>query len=172
MKAGLGLGDKRRHQLSLAAAVAIVFVGVMALSCNDGSGSRQPPPPPPSPSRTPSPQPPPPPPALPDLVIASSSRDCGPIVTPGTSCRFSFVVMNRGKAPYAGYIVVSGPGNVSGGFSGGLGPGETKTAIVDYPFYSRGATYTFHFTVDPDNVIQESDETNNTSATFTVQTSY
>ncbi len=110
---------------------------------------------------------------LPDLVIVRGwSESPSPVVAPGTHVRFRFQVQNRGTAPANGFIQVSGPGGHSGGFVGGLRPGETKTATVSYPFYSRGATHALRFTVDADNVIRESNEENNTSQPFTVRTSF
>ena len=150
-----------------ACVVICIVVLLGAVSCDDGDGGSTPPPPT---TTSPPPPPPPPPPALPDLVITQVSRTPSGVVAPGTTCRFSVSVRNRGEAAYGGRIVVSGPGNYSGGFNG-LEPGQTKVATVEYPVHSPGATYSgIVFTVDPDNVIKESDEANNSSGEHSIQT--
>jgi hypothetical protein len=110
---------------------------------------------------------------LPDLIIANVSWEPhSPVVRPGTSIRFSFQIRNIGNASARGFVRVFGPGNYSGGFAGGLNAGETKIATIDYPVYSPGVTYRLSFTVDADNTILESDENNNSSGQFEIQTSH
>jgi len=111
------------------------------------------------------------PPTLPDLVILSASVSPDGILAPGTVCTFKFQVKNIGQGDYPYYIVVGAPGGQTGGFQG-LNAGETKEATLTQTYYSRATTYEFSFTVDPDNVIKESDESNNKSQTFRIQTTY
>ena len=111
--------------------------------------------------------------ARPDLIIANVWWEPNsPVVQPGTSIHFSFQIKNIGNAPTSHFVRVVGPGNYSGGFSGGLRVGESKVATIDYPVYSRAATYRFTFTVDGENTIPESNENNNSSRQITIQTSY
>ena len=111
------------------------------------------------------------PPKLPDLVIWSGSLSPGGFVSPGTKCTFTFEVRNIGLENYAGAIMVGGPGIAAKGFSG-LDKGETKEAVVHFTAHSRGAKYELRFTVDPDNVITESDESNNESQLYIIQTTH
>jgi hypothetical protein len=108
--------------------------------------------------------------ALPDLVIVSGMYEPASPVAPGTTVRFHFQVANRGPKAAAGFVRVSGPGNFSGGFAGGLSPGETREAIVDYPVYSKGTTYKLRFAVNSENTIKESNFDNNSSAEFVIET--
>lgn len=108
--------------------------------------------------------------ALPDLVIVSVSRTPSDPVPPGTTVQFSVTVQNRGNGGYPARIVVAGPGNYSGSFDG-LSAGQSKVARIGYPVHSPNATYGgLRFTVDPDNVIRESNETNNSSREFSIRT--
>jgi len=108
-------------------------------------------------------------PKLPDMVIWSGSRSPGGIVSPGTKCTFTFEVRNIGQESYNGTIMLGGPGIAAKGFSG-LDKGETKEATVNFTAASRGAKYELRFTVDPDNVIRESNESNNASQLYIIQT--
>lgn len=103
---------------------------------------------------------------LPDFKIVDYSREpVEPVrVTSGSTVRFHIHVKNVGDADYSYAIDVEGPGG-SRGLSG-LKVGETKEAILEWqPVCSSGSgetTYTITFTVDPDNVTPEKNETNNT----------
>jgi subtilase family serine protease len=56
-----------------------------------------------------------------------------------------------------------------GGFDG-LKAGESKIALVKVMLYGgSGTRMTFKCVIDPDNVIPESDETNNESGVITVE---
>lgn len=108
--------------------------------------------------------------SLPDFVIPVVR---GPrLFRPGTTADFFVTVKNVGKASYPGTIAVTGAGNVTGIIRGGLQPGQEKVAVVRYAnfFVSPRATYTFRFAVDPDNIIRESNESNNLSPLIRVQT--
>ena len=167
---------KQRHAFS-SNSVLFLFVlifSVLLFGCGN-SGS---PTPPTSPDPIPPTQQPPPPTpqTFPDLVISSGkATPSGNLVAPGTILKFSFQISNLGEAavPSNQFIMVTGPGNISGGFSGGLQPGETKTATIDFTAHSKGAAYNnMLFTVDQDNIIKESNENNNNSQTFTVKTTF
>jgi len=146
-------------------------------SCN-GGGQENPSPdvPPTSEPKPPENPPEPSPAALPDLVIIKGTMDPNvPIVAAGTTMKFIFEIQNQGAGEVpSGYRVnVTGPGNYSNGFSGGLKPNETQTVIVEYPVVSPGVTYSnIVFTIDIDNVIPESNDNNNSSQAFAVQTAY
>lgn len=111
-----------------------------------------------------------PPTPLPDLVIIGGSyQPPYPVVPQGTYVEFHLIVKNIGMAPASGFINVTGPGNVSGGFPGGLAPNQTKTAVVRMPLYGQNAVHTFHFEVDAGNGIREANESNNASQTFQIR---
>jgi CARDB len=160
--------------LLFASLAAIVALAPLGWSCDNrseprgGAGLTQPKPlPKPVDAQS---GPPPGPEKLPDFVIVSSERSPSGMVM-GTRVRFTFQVRNAGDAPYDGPIVVSGPGNQSGSIVGGLRPGETKSVMIDFPVFSRGATFSgVVFTVDPDHVVRESNENNNRSDEFTITT--
>ena len=110
--------------------------------------------------------------ALPDFAITGYWRDPAAQlpVPPNTTVYFHIQVMNQGSAPYGQFVAVRGPGNYSGGFSG-LQPGETKEAVVELVVYlppQGGTAGDIYFTVDPDNVMVEANETNNTLGPLTV----
>jgi len=108
---------------------------------------------------------------LPDLVIVGGDyAPASPAVKSGTTVRFRLIVRNIGTRLAGGFIRVTGPGNYSGGFPGGLGPGQERPAFVDIPLYGSNVTHTFRFRVDADNIISESNEVNNESGTFQIQT--
>ncbi len=107
---------------------------------------------------------------LPDLTIIAGSVSPQGMVAPKTVCKFTFHVRNVGNGDYDHTIMVGGPG-IGQGFSS-LKAGETKTVVVEYTPYSKNATYTLKFKVDPDNVIKESNESNNESQTFTIKTTF
>ncbi|MCA6073992.1 CARDB domain-containing protein [Fulvivirga sedimenti] len=108
---------------------------------------------------------------LPDLVIISSSVSPAGMVAPKTKCTFTFEVKNIGEGDYDHTIVVGGAGIVANGINS-LKAGETKKVIVEYMPYSKNATYTLKFKVDPDDVIKESNESNNESQTYTIKTTF
>jgi subtilase family serine protease len=110
------------------------------------------------------------PPKLPDFKIISSSVSPQGMITPKTKCKFTFTVKNIGKGDYNGTILVGGPAPARGFNS--LKAGETKKAVVEYTAYSKNATYTLTFKVDPENVIKETNESNNESQTFTIKTTF
>jgi hypothetical protein len=110
--------------------------------------------------------------ALPDFAITGYWRDPAAQlpVPPNTTVYFHIQVTNQGSAPYGQFVAVRGPGNYSGGFSG-LQPGETKEAVVELVVYlppEGGTARDIYFTVDPDNVTKEANETNNTLGPLTV----
>ena len=94
------------------------------------------------------------------------------IVSPGTTVSFNFKVKNLGNAPVPAnsFVKVNGVGSYSGGFSGGLQPGEEKIANVEYPLYGSGQTYRMVFSVDPENTILESNEQNNQTREIVIRT--
>ena len=109
---------------------------------------------------------------LPDFAITGYWRDpAEPLaVPPNTTVYFHIQVKNLGKAPYSPFVRVQGPGNYSGGFAG-LMPGETKEAVVEFIVYlpdHGGTARDIYFTVDPDNVTPETNETNNRLGPLTV----
>ncbi len=110
--------------------------------------------------------------ALPDFSIVGVEVEPGTLVPPGTAIRFSVHVKNigNGALPQNAGLFVSGPG--TGGFiSGGLMPGETKVAKRDWKAAQSSTTWSgIVFTVDPDNVIEESNENNNDSDPITIGT--
>lgn len=117
--------------------------------------------------------------ALPDLVILDGIQNpAGRYVKHGTTLHFVFRVMNRGDAPTSGYISVNGPGGYRDCWRKDgsvcspdpLKPGEIAVVAVDYPVYSLAAVYTLTFAVDGENLIRESDESNNRSQEVVVQT--
>jgi len=113
--------------------------------------------------------------SLPDLIILQSWYEPSSPDTPGTTIKFHLVIKNigSGEVPSGSFILVTGPGNYSGGFSGGLLPGLTKEVIVDWPVYSKGVTYSnIIWTVDHDNIIKESNDNNNDSQPYVIQTTY
>lgn len=149
--------------------MGLLLLGVLTTACGGSASDR--PAPPPDTVKLP-PPPPPPPPALPDLVIEDVSwTPSAPIVTPGTTLHITIRVANRGDGAYPQTIVVTGPGNYSGAIVGGLGPGQSGTASIDFPLVSKLVTVTLRFKVDPDNIIRESNENNNESHEITVSTS-
>ena len=140
----------------------ILMACLIVSSCGGGSGSNSATEPLPPATSQP----------VPDLMITSVTWEPNSaLVPPQTTVRFAIEVENRGSASASTTIVVTGPGNYSGAIIGGLQPGETKTASIDYPVVSPLATYTMSFTVDPDNVIAESNDSNNQSRQITIQTS-
>ena len=149
---------------SLPNVVLVVTAYVLILACGCGGGATSPPPPtvtrPPSPTptRTPSPTPTP---TLPDLAIIGTPADI-PTMKSGTTVHLEFLVTNYGKRGVTTWVWVACWGNHRGGFNG-LQPGETKVAIVDYAVYGDDATHSFTCMVDPDNVLEESNENNNES---------
>lgn len=111
------------------------------------------------------------PPELPDFIITGVRvNPPGPIVAPGTKCKLSFTVRNQGRGDWHGNVRVSVAGNFGGMITGGLRAGQSKVAVASYPVYSRGATVRFTGTVDPDNVIKEAREDNNSSRVVTITT--
>lgn len=114
-----------------------------------------------------------PPGTLPDLIIANVTWSPNSfVVQPGTTVRFHFQIQNIGGGRANGFVRVVGPGNYSGGFSGGLEAGKTKVATIDYPVHGSGTTHRMTFTVDGENTIAESNEHNNNSRQIAIQTSY
>ncbi|MEH6538417.1 MAG: CARDB domain-containing protein [Psychroserpens sp.] len=108
---------------------------------------------------------------LPDLMIISSSVSPKGMVAPKTKCKFAVKVKNIGRGDYNHAISVGGPGIVGRGFNS-LKAGETKEVVVEYTPVSKNATYTLKFKVDPDNVIKETNESNNESQTYTIKTTF
>ena len=107
--------------------------------------------------------------AQPDLVISDVSvQPAGPLV-PADSVQITATVRNIGAADYAQRIVVQAPGNHTGGFNG-LAAGASDVALIDFPVVSPDVTYTLSLVVDPDNVIAESNESNNESVTIQIST--
>lgn len=108
---------------------------------------------------------------LPDFTIISSSVSPKGMVAPKTKCKFTVKVKNIGKGDYNYAISVGGPGIVGRGFNS-LKAGETKEVVVEYTPVSKNATYTLKIKVDPDNVIEETNESNNESQTYTIKTTF
>lgn len=108
---------------------------------------------------------------LPDLVIISSLVSPTGMVAPKTKCKFTVQVKNIGEAGYNHAISVGGPGIIGRGFNS-LEAGETKEVVLEYTLVSQNATKTLKFKVDPDNVIKETNESNNESQTHTIKTTF
>ena len=136
-----------------------------ALACPVGSGpSIAEPPPTDTPTTVPVPS------ELPDFAIVGYWREPAEslVVQPNTPVYYHIQVTNQGNASYTGFVLVGGPG--SGGFND-LMPGQTKEAFVEFLVYLPdygGKASDIYFTVDPDNIITEADETNNTLGPLTV----
>lgn len=144
--------------------VLSIFIA-LALACNGGSGGSAPTQPPTdTPTTVPVAR------ELPDFAIVGYWREPDESIPaqPNTPVYFHIQVTNRGSANYYHYIVVSGPGNVSGGFNE-LMAGETKEAVVEFIAYGDSITVSnMYFTVDPDNVTEEEREDNNKLGPLTV----
>lgn len=146
-------------------AVVIVIAIVVLAAIWDGDD-----PTPPSTSDGTTTTEPAPPAAQPDFVISGVSvQPAGPVVPPG-SVQISATVTNIGSADYGHWIVVSAPGNHSGGVDG-LAAGASDVAVIDFPVPSPNVTVTLSLVVDPDNVTAEESEANNVSQTISITTS-
>ena len=111
--------------------------------------------------------------SLPDLIIVDVHWEPrGSVFKSGTKIRFFLRIRNIGNAPVQSFVRVAGPGNYSGGVAGGIKIGETKIATVEYPVYGSGVTHNLSFTVDRENTIQESNESNNISRQIMIKTSF